>query len=50
MCYIRLFDIKIPDNDMKKIETYRSISEVYVKFIVNSCAFVAITTFINALY
>ena len=33
---------------MKKIETWRIISEVQVKCIVNTCAFVAITMFINA--
>jgi len=42
-----LFDVRLPDNDVKKTETHRNISEVEVKCNVGTCAFVAITMFIN---
>jgi hypothetical protein len=29
--YVRLFDVRLPEDDLKKIETCRSISELYVK-------------------
>jgi hypothetical protein len=29
--YICFFDVKLPEDDLKKVETCRSISELYVK-------------------
>jgi len=29
--YICWFDVRIPEDDLKNIETYRSVSEFYVK-------------------
>jgi len=48
--YIRLYDVRLPENDLKKIGKCRIISEVWVKCFVNTCAFVAIKMFSNALY
>jgi hypothetical protein len=29
--YVSLFEVKLPDNDLKKVETCRSLSGLYVK-------------------
>jgi len=34
-----LFDVKRPEDDLKKIETSPNISEFYVKLYCNTCAF-----------
>ena len=40
MCF---FDVKVPENDLKKIETCRSVNESYIKMCVyNNAAFVGI--------
>jgi len=43
-----LFDVRLPESDLKKIETCRFISEVYVRCIVDTYALVDITILSNA--
>ena len=31
VCYVCLFDVKLPEDDLKKVEKFRSIKEFYVK-------------------
>jgi hypothetical protein len=41
--YMCLFDVKLPENDLKKIETFRNVSESYIKkFLFNIAALVGI--------
>jgi len=40
--FVCLFDVKLHEEDLKKIETRRSISELYVKLLFNNCAFAGI--------
>ena len=41
--FTSLFDERLPEDDLKKIETFRSISGLYVKvYISNVCSFVRI--------
>ena len=42
MFYICLFDIELPEGDLKKVETCRSISELYVQVYFYTCAFIGI--------
>jgi len=41
--FTSLFDERLPEDDLKKIETFRSISGLYVKVCIsNVCSFVRI--------
>jgi len=41
MCF---FDVKLPENDLKKIETFRNVNEPYIKkCLFNTAALVGIT-------
>jgi hypothetical protein len=40
--HIRLFDVKLPEDDLKKIETCHCINELHVKVYFNSCASVGV--------
>ena len=44
MFYMCLFDVKLPENDLKKIETFRNVNESYIKkCLFNTAALVGIT-------
>jgi len=45
--YIRLFDVKVTEDDMKKNETCRSISGYMWKCTFNACVFVGIIHWIG---
>ena len=42
MFYMCLFDVKITENDLKKVETCRNVNELYVKVQFNTAGFVGI--------
>jgi len=35
----KMFDVKIPEENLKKIETFWSLGKLYVKVIFKTCAF-----------
>jgi len=40
--YICVFDIELPEDDLKKVETCRSINEFFVQVYFYTCAFIGI--------
>jgi len=45
--YVCLFDVRLLEDDLKKIETCRRISEFMSKCIINTCAFIGIIYVLN---